>query len=277
MAQGDLTSPIGVSAPDEIGELAESLDLMRQHLRAARAAAEATNRALESRVTERTARLGEVLRRTISAQEEERHRLARELHDETAQTLAALSIMLDRARDSLDDQSSPAAGHVREAKAVATRLLDETRRLILGLRPSVLDDLGLVPAIRWQCETTLGDRGLEATIDDRLGATRLPSHVEVALFRIVQEAVSNVARHADARHVEITLVRDDETVTVIVADDGKGFEAELAVGIGGRYGSVGLSGIGERVALLDGSMRVRSAPGAGTTVEVKVPVSGVAA
>jgi signal transduction histidine kinase len=276
MAQGDLASPIVVTAPDEIGELAKSFELMRRHLLVARAAAEATNRALESRVAERTARLGEVLRKTLSAQEEERHRLARELHDETAQTLAALSIMLDRARDGLDDGSSSAAAHLREAKAVATRLLDDTRRLILGLRPLVLDDLGLVPAVRWQCETSLGDRGLEATIDDRLGATRLPSHVEVALFRIVQEAVANVARHADAKHVEITLVRDDETVTVTVADDGTGFEAGLAMGAAGRFDSVGLSGMAERVALLDGSMQVRSAPGAGTTVEVKVPVGGVA-
>jgi signal transduction histidine kinase len=276
MARGDLTSPIGVIAPDEIGELAESLDLMRQHLGASRAAAEATNRELESRVAERTARLGDVLRKTISAQEEERNRLARELHDETAQTLAALSIMLDQARDSLDDRSSPAAAHVREARSC-----DSTPRRDPTPDPwpptPVLDDLGLVPAVRWQCEATLGDRGLEATVDDGLGATRLPSHVEVALFRIVQEAVSNVARHADAKHVEVKLLRDAGTVTVIVADDGSGFEVGLAVGVGGRYGSVGLSGMEERVALLGGSMEVQSAPGAGTTVEVKVPVGEVAA
>ena len=276
MARGDLTSPVGVTASDEIGELAQSLELMRRHLLEARAAAEATNRVLESRVAERTARLGAVLRKTISAQEEERHRLALELHDETAQTLAALSIMLDRARDSIDDRTSPAAVHVHEAKAVATRLLDEIRRLILGLRPSVLDDLGLVPAVRWQCETTLGDRGIEVTIDDRLGTTRLPSHVEVALFRIIQEAVSNVARHADARHVEIRLVRNGEAVTVIVADDGKGFEAVRAVGTAGRYDSVGLSGMEERATLLYGSMQVRSAPGAGTAIEVTVPSGGFA-
>jgi len=276
MARGDLTSPITVTASDEIGELAVSLDLMRQHLLAARAAAEAANRVLESRVAERTARLGAVLRKTISAQEEERHRLALELHDETAQTLAAMSIMLDRARDGIDDTSSPAAVHIQEAKAVATRLLDETRRLILGLRPSVLDDLGLVPAVRWQCETTLGDRGVEATIDDHLGATRLPSHMEVALFRIIQEAVSNVARHADARHVEVELTRDDSTVTVTVADDGKGFEVEPAAELSGRYDSVGLSGMQERVALLNGTMHIRSGPGAGTTVEVRVPIGEVA-
>jgi signal transduction histidine kinase len=277
MARGDLASPIETSARDEIGELAKSLDLMREHLLAARAADEATNQVLESRVAQRTARLGEVLRRTISAQEEERRRLARELHDETAQTLAALSIMLDRARDSLDDRPWQAAAHVREAKAVATRLLDETRRLILGLRPLVLDDMGLVPAVRWQCEATLGDGGLEATVDDRLGAMRLPRHVEVALFRIIQEAVTNVARHADARHVGITLSRDDDTVTVVVADDGRGFEVRRTAGIAGRFDSVGLSGMAERVALLDGSIQVRSAPGAGTTIEVTVPLSEVSA
>ena len=272
MANGDLTSPIGVTAPDEIGELAESLDRMRRHLGAARAAAEATNRALESRVAERTSRLGHVLRKTISAQEDERHRLARELHDETAQTLAALSIMLDRARDSLDDESTPAAAHIREAKVVATHLLSETRRLILGLRPSVLDDLGLGPAVRWQCETTLGDRGLVATVDDRLGPTRLPSHVEVALFRIVQEAVNNVARHAQARNVAIKLIREEGTVTVIVVDDGKGFDIELAAEVAGHYDSVGLSGMQERVALLNGRMDIQSAPGTGTSVKVEVPV-----
>jgi len=276
MAEGDLSSPIGVTATDEIGELADSLELMRQHLLAARAAAEAVNQVLESRVADRTERLGEVLRRTISDREEERRRLARELHDETAQTLAALSIMLDRARDSIGDRSSPAAVHVLEAKGVAGRLLDETRRLILDLRPLVLDDLGLVPAVRWQCEATLGDRGVEAIVDDRLGGTRLPRHVEVALFRIVQEAVSNIAHHADARHVEVTLMRDGETVTVIVADDGRGFETEPAAEPAGRIDSVGLSGMAERVALLDGSMGVRSAPGAGTTIEVKVPLGGLA-
>jgi signal transduction histidine kinase len=270
MAKGDLSSPITVTAPDEVGKLAESLDLMRQHLRDAHAAAAATNRELESRVAERTARLGEVLRKTISAQEEERHRLARELHDETAQTLAALAITLDRARDSLDDGSEPARGHVREAKAIATRLLDETRRLILGLRPAVLDDLGLVPAVRWQCETALSDRGIEARIEDGLGATRLPGYVEVALFRIIQEAVGNVARHADAAHVQIQLTREDGTVTVVVADDGKGFDVKVAMGTSGRARSVGLLGMQERVALLNGTMEVRSAPGSGTTLVVRI-------
>jgi signal transduction histidine kinase len=277
MAGGDLASPIRVTATDEIGELAESLDLMRVHLLAARASAEATNQALESRVADRTARLGDVLRRTISDREAERHRIARELHDETAQTLAALSIMLDRARDSLDDRSSPAAVHVREAKAVASRLLAETRRLILDLRPLVLDDLGLVPAVGWQCEATLGALGVGATIDDRLGESRLPSHVEVALFRIVQEAVSNIAHHADAKHVQITLSRDAETVTVVVADDGRGFATEPGAGAAGRADSVGLSGMAERVSLLDGSLQVRSAPGAGTTIEVQVPLGGLGA
>lgn len=273
MGQGDLVSPIRVIAQDEVGKLAESLDLMRRRLKEAYDAAERTNRELEGRVAERTARLGDLLRQTISAQEEERHRLARELHDETAQTLAALSITLDQARDSLGDLSAPAWEHIRAAKEIATRLLDETRRLILGLRPAVLDDLGLVPAVRWHCETALGDSGVAATIDEDLGAARLPSHVEVSLFRIVQEAVSNIARHADATHVQIRLTRSTGLVRLVVADDGKGFDVDQALGAAGRVSSIGLLGMQERVALLNGSMKIRSAEGAGTTLLVDVPLA----
>jgi signal transduction histidine kinase len=249
---------------------------MRIRLQEATAAATATNRELESRVAERTARLGDVLRRTISAQEQERYRLARELHDETAQTLAALSIALDQARDSLAQSGPAAERHVQHAKAIATRLLSETRRMILGLRPAVLDDLGLVPAVRWQCETSLGDAGIETTVVDNLGGTRLPALVEVALFRIVQEAVTNVARHADARHVRIELARSDGTITVVVTDDGKGFDVDLAMGTTLGADSVGLVGMRERVALLNGTLEIHSAPGSGTTVVVRVrPGEGI--
>ena len=273
MALGDLGSPITVTAQDEIGALARSLDVMREHLREAQEAVVRTNRELETRVAERTARLGEVLRKTITAQEDERYRLARELHDETAQTLAALSIALDRARDELGGAPGASSQHIGQAKEIATRLLAETRRLILGLRPAALDDLGLVPALRWHCETQLAERGVATTIDDELGAARLPSHVEVSLFRILQEAVSNVARHADASRVTITLARSDGRVMLSVADDGRGFDVASVLGPDGRAGSVGLLGMQERVALLNGSMEVRSTEGAGTVVEVQVPLT----
>ncbi len=284
MARGDLASPVDVSAEDEIGQLAESLEAMRGHLRDAYAAVERTNRELESRVVERTARLGQVLRKTITAQEEERRRLARELHDESAQTLAALSIALDRARDSLDRAggmratgSGDALGRIQEAREIASRLLAETRRMILGLRPSALDDLGLVPAIRWHCEQYLGDR-VEVSIEADPPGVRLPGHIELTLFRVIQEAVSNIARHAQARHVRIAIGLVDRTVSVAIVDDGRGFDVERAFGAAPTASeSVGLIGMRERIALLNGRMEVRSTPGTGTAISVVVPVVAEAA
>ena len=272
MAGGDLTSPIEVVAQDEVGQLAESLETMRQRLRAAQEAVEQTNRELESRVADRTARLGQVVRKTILAQEEERLRLARELHDETAQALAALTIALDRARDEMGGGTADARERIREAREIAGRLLSETRRLILGLRPSVLDDLGLVPAIRWLSETGLEDRGVKVVIEaDQLGA-RLPGYVEVALFRIIQEAVGNIARHAGATHVRIGLSVAEEVARVRVVDDGRGFDVARTIGPDGSFGSVGLVGMQERVAILGGTIEIRSTPGSGTEMVVEVPV-----
>jgi signal transduction histidine kinase len=274
MAQGDLTTPIEVSAQDEVGKLAESLDAMRQRLQAAYGAIEQTNRELEGRVAERTARLGQLLRQTINAQEDERRRLARELHDETAQTLAALSIALDRARDELGGGPAAATRRIREAREIAGRLLADTRRMILGLRPAVLDDMGLLAAIRWYSESYLSDRGVEVVIEADQPLARLPSHLEVALFRIVQEAITNVAKHADARHVRIHLGVQGGTMTVSVSDDGRGFDLERALGqTGPGNESVGLLGMQERVRLLNGHLAIRSERGAGTTVTMEAPVS----
>ncbi len=254
-----------------MGQLAESLEAMRQRLNAAQETIEHANRELESRVADRTARLGQVLRKTISAQEEERLRLARELHDETAQALAALTIALDRTRDDLEAGSPDARERIVEARSIAAGLLEEIRRLILGLRPSVLDDLGLVPAIRWLCETSLTDRGIEVSIEAEQAGTRLPAHVEVTLFRIIQEAVGNIARHAAAAHVRVGLRVTDGTARVTIVDDGRGFDVARTIGPAGSDGSVGLVGMQERVALLGGTIEIRSGAGVGTEIVVDVP------
>lgn len=271
MAQGDLASPIAVTAEDEVAVLAESLEAMRGRLQAAYALAERTNRELEARVAERTARLGQLVRTTINAQEEERHRLARELHDETAQTLAALSIALDRARDSLEGDGVTQE-RIQEARAIATRLLAETRRLILGLRPALLDDMGLIPALRWHCDHTFEASEVTFTIGGRPG--RLPRPVEVALFRIVQEAVANAYRHGAARNVWIGLERHNGKVRVAVRDDGHGFDAARALDTNGASASVGLLGMQERVAILSGTLAIHSVPGSGTEVVVDIPIAG---
>ena len=272
MAGGDLASPIEVSAQDEVGQLAESLEAMRQRLNAAQETIEHANRELESRVADRTARLGQVLRKTISAQEEERLRLARELHDETAQALAALTIALDRARDDLEAGTPDARERILEARGIAARLLEEIRRLILGLRPSVLDDLGLVPAIRWLCEANLADRGIEVWIEAQQEGIRLPAHIEVTLFRIIQEAVSNIARHAGAAHVRVGLSVTDGSARVTIVDDGAGFDVARTIGPAGSDGSVGLVGMQERVGLLGGTIEIRSGAETGTEIVVDVPL-----
>jgi len=277
MAGGDLASPIEVRAQDEVGQLAESLEAMRRRLNAAQETIERANRELELRVADRTARLGQVLRKTISAQEEERLRLARELHDETAQALAALTIALDRTRDDLDAGTAEARERVLEARGIAAGLLEDTRRLILGLRPSVLDDLGLVPAIRWLCEASLVDRGIEVAIETEQAGIRLPAHVEVTLFRIIQEAVSNIARHAGATHVRLRLGATDGMARVTIVDDGRGFDVARTIGPAGSERSVGLIGMQERVGLLDGTIDIRSAAGIGTEIVVDVPVQPEAA
>jgi len=273
MAGGDLASPISVAAQDEVGQLAESLEAMRQRLRAAYEAVEKTNKELEVRVSERTERLDQVLRQTISAQEDERRRLARELHDETAQTIAALSIALDRARDGLDGAGPEAISQIGQAKQLSSHLLAETRRLILGLRPTVLDDMGLLPAIRWYAESYLGDKGIEVRVEAAVPAQRLPAHIEVALFRIVQEALANVAKHSQAGHVDVRLTHDDREITVTVADDGRGFDVAHALGRAGPTESVGLLGMQERARLLGGRLAIRSRDGGGTLVRVEVPLS----
>lgn len=277
MAQGDLESPINISAQDEVGKLAESLDTMRQKLQAAYYQLENANKELESQVKERTSRLGELLRKIISAQEEERYRLARELHDETAQTLGALSISLDRARDSLESSRPHTMEQILEAKAIATRLLEETRRLILDLRPLVLDDLGLGPAIRWYAETHLDEQGVAATVEVDQPATRLPKHVEISLFRVIQEAVNNIAKHAQARQAHIRLTFRGSVATAVIADDGKGFDADRVLGSGAPVESVGLLGMQERVRLLNGRIRICSQEGRGTEVAVEIPVAEVSA
>jgi signal transduction histidine kinase len=273
MAGGDLSSPIRVTAQDEIGQLAESLEVMRQRLRGAHDAVEKTNRELEVRVAERTERLDQVLRQTISAQEDERRRLARELHDETAQTIAALSIALDRARDGLASADPEASAQIGQAKQLSSRLLAETRRLILGLRPTVLDDMGLLPAIRWYAENYLADRGIEVSVEATVPAERLPAHIEVALFRIVQEALANVAKHSGAEHVEVRLTHDRREILLTVADDGTGFDVAHALGRGGRTESVGLLGMQERARLLGGRLEIRSDDKGGTLVRVEVPLT----
>lgn len=208
----------------------------------------------------------DLVKRLVAAENEERRRIARELHDETGQSLTALLVGLrtiEEQADTLDVRES-----ARRLRAVAASTIDEVGRLARGLHPSVLDDIGVSAAIR--CYAQDYARTLASTLDvtvDVPDIEPLPPLVETTLYRILQEALTNVARHARAHEVRIALWRHGAAVTLSVRDDGVGFDP--AASRTGRRG-LGLHGMRERVALLDGVLDIASTPGQGTTVSVTV-------
>jgi PAS domain S-box-containing protein len=214
-------------------------------------------------------RLKLMSRRLLTAQEEERRRLAVELHDELGQVLTAVKINLA----SLERLSgeAPASAHLREAIASVDNAMHRVRDLALDLRPSVLDDLGLPAALRWYVDRFARDAHVEAHVSID-AVPRLQAELETACFRVAQEALTNVARHAQARQVWLDLHLVAEGLELRVRDDGIGFDARAARdhAIGGA--SIGLLGMQERVSLMGGEFEVRSVPGDGTEVRARFGV-----
>ncbi len=274
MAGGERSTPIQVGAQDEIGILADNLETMRQQLRDALDQVAIANQELESRVKERTRQLQDLVRRVLTAQEDERHRVALELHDETAQAISAVTIALDsvlRRRNSLAAEDTE---RLREARQIASDMLEGIRRLINALRPVALAEMGLDAALRWYAEDLLERSDVEVHVAAEATNMKVPDHVELALYRIGQEALNNVARHAASANVWIEIAYPEARVSLTVRDDGVGFDPENLPGDGRRVGGVGLAGMRERAALVDGVLAVDSAPGTGTTVRVEAPVAG---
>jgi signal transduction histidine kinase len=213
-------------------------------------------------LSERVAR--DSLRRVVAGQELERRRLARELHDETGQALTSILLGLRSVEEAKDDDSlSTAAATLREL-VVAT--LQDVRRLAVELRPKALDDFGLVPALERLVETFASQTGIDVQLHSRLGEHRLGEEVETALYRLIQEALTNIVKHAHARTVSILLVRRGEVVSAVIEDDGQGFQAGSA-----RVDALGLVGMRERAALVGGRLTIESSEGQGTTIAVEVP------
>lgn len=161
---------------------------------------------------------------------------------------------------------------VNESHKVATLLLENLRKVIWDLRPTILDDLGLVPAIRWYARTNLERSGVQVEVGRGIEAMRLPPHLETMLFRILQEAVSNILRHAGASKVSIDLRPEEGQVVLEVRDNGRGFDVEKTTGEAVTRKQLGLLGMQERVALVNGTVKVESTPGEGTTLWVYVPL-----
>ena len=283
IAYGNLSQPIPDLGQDEVGRLGRSFEQMRMALKASMGHVERANLELELRVEERTRELEdlyrqlkardawreELLRKVISAQEDERKRLARELHDETSQTLSALAMKIETALAAWP--SPPSRDRLVEAKGLTVRTLEELHRLIFDLRPSVLDDLGLLSAIRWYAERHLEPRGISVRCEFSGFGGRLMPELETALFRVAQEAITNIAKHSGAETVLIQCLERDGRVSIEIEDDGKGFSPESLPPPAARERGLGLLGMRERVELFGGTLELDSAPGSGTRIAVNVP------
>jgi signal transduction histidine kinase len=217
--------------------------------------------------------LAELLDRLVDTQEVERQRIARELHDATGQSLTAIALGLRGVQRILEDREPSTAGQLRELESFSTSALGELRRIIADLRPPQLDDLGLIPALRWYTQNFQARWGVTCELQLTGENVRLAPEMETVIFRIVQEALSNVARHAQASRVVVRLEQDPQAVTVTVRDDGQGFDPTAQNGAARTRNGWGLLGIQERARLMGGRCAIESSPGQGTQVQVWIPLS----
>lgn len=273
IAEGVLDQRVEIQRNDEIGVLAQSFEVMRQKLLRAERQRLRWEQEMEERVKERTERVNTLLARVISAQEEERKRVARELHDQVAQDLATSLITLQRLSQNPAGLQEADRSILEQAQNRLSSTLQEMRRMISDLRPSALDDLGLEAAIRGYAESRAEADGIRTHFETSGALPPMDAAGQTALFRIVQEAISNVIRHAEAEHLWIRLEFSQGRVSALVVDDGKGFDAaSVADGINSAS-KLGIIGMRERAALLDGEVDIDSEPGHGTTVRVWIPLS----
>ncbi|MHC4534785.1 MAG: sensor histidine kinase [Planctomycetota bacterium] len=266
VGNGDFQQRVHPRASDEIGQLCEAFNAMTENLEKSRSENAKLWEDLKRKEQIRT----QLLEQLITAQEEERKRIARELHDQTSQSLTSLLIGLKviETTDSLANVQTLAP----ELRSVAAAILDEVHDLALELRPSILDDLGLVMALQRYVEEFA--RKLNIPVDYHTAGfedNRLPPQMEIMIYRIIQEALTNVAKHAHPSNVSVLLEYRGQTVLAIVEDDGQGFDVAQVMNSGVKE-KLGLYGMEERVALIRGTLTIESQPGTGTTVFVEAPL-----
>jgi PAS domain S-box-containing protein len=242
----------------------------------ARERLELWNARLEQTVAERTHEIQRYARemtgRILEAQESERQRIARELHDETAQSLATLLINIDLVDERLGEQGAEVSAGIDRLRSLARRTLDETRALSHNLRPAILDDVGLSAALEWLADDWSRSYPVDVSVDAAAyDSGRLMPSLELTLYRVTQEALANVAKHSGATSVDIVLESDGPHVVLTVSDDGTGFDVAAARPQGAASG-LGLFGMRERLDHASGVLSIESKPGQGTTIIAKAPV-----
>jgi len=278
IARGNLSEAVNIESSEEIGTLSQSFDDMRLKLAASLDSIQRQNLELEQRVRERTRQLEEkqvvnatLLRKLITSQEDERKRIARELHDESLQTMSALLMNIEMCRLH-PDQITPQK--VAQMKETVTLVINEMSKVIQNLRPTVLDDLGFEAGVLWLIDRNLKERGINCSFNFQdLDEDKLRPELQVTLFRIIQEVTGNIARHAHAKNVRIAIKNDDKLFTMTIEDDGTGFDMETVFEntLTGR--GLGILGMKERAAQVNGTLTISSAPKQGTTVLCTVPLS----
>jgi signal transduction histidine kinase len=214
----------------------------------------------------------ELFRKAINAQEDERKRIARELHDDTSQALTALIFAAEEGLEIND------LGEIKSCleriHTLTRKTLDGVHELIFDLRPSMLDHLGLMPAIRWFAESRLEPQGVRVNIDEKNNSCRLIPEAEIALFRVIQEAITNISRHAGARNVQICCDLTSDQAQIKISDDGIGFDPSCVTLAPETGHGLGLMGMSERLELVGGDFEINSTPGEGTRIDICVPLRG---
>jgi signal transduction histidine kinase len=257
------------------GELRRARDELEAEVARRTAELSMVNETLKAEAAEHRrvdAERGQLLKRLVTAQEEERRRISRELHDQMGQYLSAMMLRLKTLQPLVASQAR-ARGDLQKLEELTGKLADEVHHLAWELRPAALDDLGLHTVLQNYTEKWSERGGVAADFHGGgLERRRLPPEVETTVYRIVQESLTNVLKHAAARRVSVIVERRRDHALVIVEDDGRGFEAEEISRAPGSGRGLGLLGMRERVALVGGALSLDSSPGCGTTVRVRIPV-----
>jgi signal transduction histidine kinase len=264
-------SPLPENQADEIGQVTLAFNEMAHQIDVR----EGENRVLSADLQRQSQERGELLKRIITAQEDERKRLARELHDEMGQALTVLALQTELAHQSVVEKPEQALHILEQVQNLVGETSELMYNMILALRPSALDDLGLAAAIRSHAKRIMGDSGITLNLDTSRFSGRLPADLEIVLYRVFQEALTNILRHAGAKTVEITLARGDGLFLGEIADDGRGFDLEAALSDPTNPRGLGLYGMRERIAEYNGQLTITSAPGRGTRITISIPVGEV--
>lgn len=257
--------------PDEIGQLTEAFNTMGQRIETE----VAENRALSDHLYNQSKQRGELLNHLITAQEDERKRVARELHDDLGQALGALALQTEAIEQLIDSDPESAINQLNLTRELITDTSDRMYDLILALRPSTLDDLGLISALQSHAERFLDGSGITFEINTHGLTDRLTPEMETALYRIYQEALNNVRRHSGAKHLSITIDVHDGVLESEIKDDGHGFDPLRLDSNEDSPHGLGLLGIKERVNQLGGEVEIISKPGSGTLIRLRLPISEV--